>query len=244
MEKDIEIINDEKECIKMNTVLHKDSALQRLDNSFLKHIEKEEYKKSDLLAYWVKDFSNYHDNEDSFDSSKLKIFKRGDIIKVNLGFNIGNELGGLHYCVVINKKDNKKSGTLNVIPLSSFKEGKKYNMNTCLDLGDELYTCISNKQRKMIEKTTKEIREILNLDPRLATKSDLEKLKGLAQQLEYLSKVNIEIDKMKHGTIALVHQITTISKQRIYKTDMLKHIKLSNSSLDKIDERIKEMYIK
>ena len=27
-----------------------------------------------------------------------------DIIKVNLGFNIGSELGGLHYCVVIETK--------------------------------------------------------------------------------------------------------------------------------------------
>ena len=51
----------------------------------------------------------------------MKTFKRGDIIKVNLGYNIGNELGGLHYCVVINKFDNPFNGTLNVIPLTSKK---------------------------------------------------------------------------------------------------------------------------
>lgn len=45
------------------TIAHKDSALQRLDESFNKHIELLEFKKSNLLAYWVKDFSEYHDNE-------------------------------------------------------------------------------------------------------------------------------------------------------------------------------------
>ena len=34
----------------------------------------------------------YHDEERKFDIAK----SRGDVIKVNLGFNIGNELVGLH----------------------------------------------------------------------------------------------------------------------------------------------------
>ena len=102
-------------------IAHKNSAIKRLDTSFNKHIELQEFKKSDLLAYWIEDFSNYHDEEKTFNPDSLKVFKRGDIIKVNLGFNIGNELGGLHYCVVINKNDSPYFGTLNVIPLSSIK---------------------------------------------------------------------------------------------------------------------------
>ena len=38
---------------KNNTIIHKDKSLNRLDLSFLKHIEIGEYKKSDLLAYWI-----------------------------------------------------------------------------------------------------------------------------------------------------------------------------------------------
>lgn len=52
-----------------------------------------------------------------------------NLIKVNLGFNIGSELGGLHYCVVLNKKDNQKNGVLNIVPLTSKKENKKYPMS-------------------------------------------------------------------------------------------------------------------
>ena len=54
------------------------------------------------------------------------MYSRGDVIKVNLGFNIGNELGGLHYCIVLNKYDNTRNGALNVIPLTSRKDNKKY----------------------------------------------------------------------------------------------------------------------
>lgn len=85
------------EELKNKTIIHKDKSLKRLDISFLKHIELEEYKKSNLLAYWINDFAVYHDEERNFDYSKSGIFSRGDIIKVNLGFNIGSELGGLHY---------------------------------------------------------------------------------------------------------------------------------------------------
>ena len=115
---------------KSKAITHKDSALKRLDISFNKHIEASEYKQSNLLSYWIKDFANYHDDEKTFSPNSLKIFKRGDIVKVNLGFNIGNELGGLHYCVVINKNDNVYSNTINIIPLSSVKEDKIYNPTT------------------------------------------------------------------------------------------------------------------
>lgn len=51
---------------------------------------------------------------------------------------------------------------------------------------------------------------------------------------------------MNNGSIALVSQITTISKLRIYtpKTnyDALANIKLSNKSLDEIDKKLKELY--
>ena len=54
--------NDEIE-LKNNAIIHKDNSLNRLDLSFLKHIELNEYKKSDLLAYWINDFAEYHDEE-------------------------------------------------------------------------------------------------------------------------------------------------------------------------------------
>ena len=99
-------MNENKVEIKNNAIIHKDNSLNRLDLSFLKHIELSEYKKSDLLAYWINDFAEYHDEERTFNIAKSGMYSRGDVIKVNLGFNIGNELGGLHYCIVLNKYDN------------------------------------------------------------------------------------------------------------------------------------------
>ena len=57
-----------------------------------------------------------------------------------------------------------------------------------------------------------------------------------------------EISQMKNGSIALINQITTISKQRIYNpksdVDVLADIKLSNNSLNLIDAKIKKLFMK
>lgn len=230
---------------KSEAVAHKDSALKRLDVSFNKHIELQEYKKSNILAYWIKDFSNYHDNESTFDTTKLKTFKRGDIIKVNLGFNVGNELGGLHYCVVINKNDNPYSGTLNVIPLSSIKEDKVYNDTTCIELGDELFLLLFDKYDKENQKLNEQLTEfnILNSENSNSEKRLID-MGTLLKKVDYLRKIQEEISRMKHGSIAYVHQITTISKQRIFRTPILAGIKLSNESMDLLDEKIKKLFTK
>ena len=83
---------DNIEEIKSKSIHHKDLSLEKLNQSFTKHIESEEYKKSDLLAYWINDFATYHDNEKTFNPYKLKRYKRGDIIKANLGFNVGRRI--------------------------------------------------------------------------------------------------------------------------------------------------------
>lgn len=228
-------IGDEKS----EAISHKDASLKRLDTSFLKHITLQEYKKTHLLAYWLNDFAQYHDEESTFSPSSLKVFKKGDIIKVNLGFNIGNELGGLHYCIVLNKKDNKKSGTLNIIPLSSAKKTKSFNENTCIDLGDELYFLLKDKFDKEYSDTKNALNEALQL-----TDIPIETIQKLSQRIEYLQKIYNEITKMKHGSYALVHQITTISKQRIFKTPILSGIRVSNDTLDLLDDKIKKLFLK
>ena len=46
-------MNEDEIEIKNNTIIHKDKSLNRLVLSFFKHIELSEYKKSELLAYWI-----------------------------------------------------------------------------------------------------------------------------------------------------------------------------------------------
>lgn len=226
---------EEKEEIEKNSaIIHKDNSLNRLDSSFIKHINSKEYKTSHLLAYWFYDFANYHDEEKKFDTTKMITFKRGSIIKANLGFNVGHELGGLHYCIVLDKFDNPKNGTLNVIPLTS-KKNKKYPKST-IDLGNEMYDILNSLYSKEIEKLSNKYRDIWSLPS--------EKVKQFTSDFEYVKKIKDEISKMKIGSIALINQITTISKQRIFDDDVLRKVRLSNKSLDLIDANIIKFFTK
>ena len=85
-------------------------------------------KKANLISYWLKDYIRYIANEETFSSEKLKKYNRGDVIKVNLGFNIGNEEGGLHYCVILDIINAKKYSTLTVVPLTSQKHIKLFQI--------------------------------------------------------------------------------------------------------------------
>lgn len=230
---------------KSQAIAHKDSALKRLDVSFNKHIQLGEYKKSNILSYWIENFSKYHDEEKNFNFNSIKTYKRGDIIKADLGFNIGKELGGLHYCIVISKKDNHSFGTINVIPLTSIKDGKEYNTYSTVNLGDELYLLLSEKLNKNIEEAMEKLKQ---MDVNNLENVNLEDVKQLTIDIENLRKLEEQISKMKNGSIALLHQITTISKQRIYNpknnNDILAKIRLSENSLNDIDEKLKELFTK
>ena len=214
----------------------KDSAMHRLNVSFLKHIHFKEYKISNNLAYWIKLFSKYHDEERCFDFSKIKTYSRGDVVKVNLGFNIGNEMGGLHYCIVLSKNDNHSFGTLNVVPLTSVKDGKVYPKYS-VGLGNELYQLLNQKYTSLLTRLECKIKNdsFTNIDLFL-------------EELCYLEKIKNEIEIMKSESVALINQITTISKQRIYDPinnfGALSKIRLSSASLDKIDVEIKRMLTK
>ena len=67
------------------------------------------------------------------------------------------------------------------------------------------------------------------------------------KESKQLEKIKAEIDQMKTGSIALVDQITTVSKIRIYDPrnayGVLSGIRLSPESLDRINSKIKELFV-
>ena len=141
-----QVINNKNEAInKLNEYL--DNCIVQ-DDKYL--------KKANLLSYWLKDYINYIQQEETFNSSHLKEYSRGDIIKANLGFNVGNEEGGLHYCVVLDKKNSKSYSTLTVIPLSSIKVTTKPN-KTSVFLGDDIYQCLLCKHESMLTDAQKQV---------------------------------------------------------------------------------------
>lgn len=143
---------------KAKIINNKNLALNKindyLDNCIIK--DDKHAKKANLLSYWLQDFFNYIEQEETFNSSFLKEYSRGDIIKANLGFNVGNEEGGLHYCVVLDKKNAKSYSTLTVVPLSSVKTSTKPNKTSVL-LGEEIYTNLFDKCQILIKQEENEI---------------------------------------------------------------------------------------
>ena len=219
-------------------------------------------KKVNIISYWLKDYINYIKEENDFKPINLKTYERGDIIKVNLGFNIGSELGGLHYCVVIDKKNNRNSPVVTVIPLSSQKTDK-VNKNSVV-LGNDIYEKMLDKSNELIAKSQSEIednkKQLITATKELSeTNADSDEIylkttelnnniSEAYKKLELAQKINKEVQKMKYGSIAIVNQVRVVSKQRIYdpKTnfDVLAGIKLSNENLDLIDEMMKKLFVK
>jgi mRNA interferase MazF len=71
------------------------------------------------VSQWLSSWIFYISTEKEFDSTKLMTYKRGDIVHVNFGFNVHNELGGTHYAVVVENDNPSSNGTVTVVPLKS-----------------------------------------------------------------------------------------------------------------------------
>lgn len=80
------------------------------------------------------------------------LLKRGNVVWIDFGFNIGNEFGGMHPAVILKNFDNE----LFVVPISS-KKPKEY-LKIEQDLKDEVITEEECKKRK------EKINSILQID--------------------------------------------------------------------------------
>jgi len=251
---------------------HKDKSIEIL-NHFLSALVKRDKKKADLLSYWLHTYVNYLKFEEVFQPSRNKKYERGDIVRVNLGFNIGSEHGGLHYAMVLDNNNEKNSPVITIIPLSS-SDGTNVH-RTEVYLGDDIYLKLNNKISGMLLAYKTELKEIETIhDMVSSTLSTLEKNMDSFSTDEFLKQSNMaasslevleakqksinqkkadlqvalkEVSKMKRGSIALVGQITTISKIRIEDPrnthGVLNGIKLSPTNLDNINKKIKSLFL-
>lgn len=243
---------------KDEVIKHKKQAIHQLNKTFEAYINNPDdkyLKRADLLSYWIEEYSDYLLKEKQFDYNRVLKLKRGQIISVNFGYNIGSEHGGLHYAMVLDNDNKQSSPVITVVPLSSHN-GKDVN-NRDVFLGSELhdkllakYTDAKNEYDKDKAINDKMIESLQTADP----ESVKDILILCLKEQENLEKINMrlekqfkEINKMKLGSVALIEQITTVSKMRIYKPkyshDLLHGVKFSNGALDKINTKIKELYL-
>lgn len=97
-----------------------DNALQELKKAVLTLSGKQQ----NIISEWLFVWARYLNFEKSFKPDRLKYYKRGDIVHLHLGYNVGNEQGGAHYAVVMDNNNNRASGCVVVVPISSLESGK------------------------------------------------------------------------------------------------------------------------
>lgn len=148
-------------------------------------------------------------------------YKRGMVIKVDFSPQVGSEIRGHHFAIILTKHDRNNNELLTVIPLTS-KEHKCH-----VDLGEEIKKSIYDKIEESIQ---------LVLDCKNSTDDDF---RACDKVINYYSSLN-------NQTFAKIHQITTISKKRILKPlnryDPIRRINVSNQIMDIIDRKIVELF--
>ena len=273
---------------KESVISNKKAAIQKLNKLLERYINDpsgSHLKKANLISYWLKDYVRYLDFEEKFNPKRNIAYKRGNIVKVNFGFNLGAEYGGLHYGIVLDNKNDHSSSVVTVIPLTSAKENQKVHKNS-VSIGNEIYRLLKIKYDTILKQLKAEEEEIyitkeailalleisrtkldeskrldygdarwkklLEVKAHMNHTDDLEatwreKEKHNQEAQQYLEKIGEEIKGMKKGSIALVNQITTVSKMRIVdpKTSqgVLSGLSLSAENMDKINEKIKELFV-
>lgn len=89
-----------------------------------------------IISDWLTKWSMYLHKEKTFSPQQLKAYKQGEVLLVDFGFNIGSELGGRHYAVVLEKDNSPKAGNILVAPISSYDPQKKQHPHPAnVDLG-------------------------------------------------------------------------------------------------------------
>lgn len=272
-----DVIQNKKEAIK---------SLNKLLEFYINDPSAKHLKKANLISYWLKDYVQLINFEEKFEPTKNIAYKRGNIVKLNFGFNVGSEYGGLHYAIVVDNRNSHNSPVLTVIPLTSVKNNKAVHNNSVF-LGNEIYRSLKLKydtiykslknekediittlkafsdlihiHQKMLSETPKYDKNsdeyVQHLDATQKSLTDALQLQAVwrekhahnTEEQEYLDKIGAEISQMKEGSVALVNQITTISKMRIYDPrnlrGVLAGISLSTESMEKINQKVKELYI-
>lgn len=183
-------------------------------------------KNSKLLLTETNDFEN--NVEQSY-----KTYKRGTIVKVDFGVNLGSEMSQVHFAIVLNNYDNPKNNILTVVPLTS--KPSKFN----LDLENLVIDKLIDKIKKELLKIG--IKEEMDFKDRKLTLDEEIKIRKLYTLLSYY-KSN------QKNTYACCSLVTTISKTRIFKPineyDFVGRTRCSNKVMDKIDKELIEKFTK
>lgn len=212
------MITTKKKVKSTNDKINEKIRLDKAYNNYHEIINKNLSFKFSYLDEWLYKKSKLLLNEsvelESDKKVKYRVYKRGTIIRVDFGVNLGSEMSQVHFAIVLNQFDNPNNNVLTVIPLTSKKN--QYNLNL---------------KNLVIEKMIKKINRVLTT----TNYNDEGKIKKLSTLLTYY-KSNVK------STYACCSLITTISKTKIFlpinEYDIIGRERCSSEVMDKIDNEI------
>ncbi|EHJ08088.1 type II toxin-antitoxin system PemK/MazF family toxin [Staphylococcus simiae] len=115
-------------------------------------------RKIKYLPEWIDFYASHLLEENSYSTNRrYSVYKKGTIVYVNLGSNIGKEFSGNHFCIVLDNKDNPNKETITVIPLSS-KQSKHY-----IQLESSILDITIIKLNKEVDQLYKEADNLKNM---------------------------------------------------------------------------------
>lgn len=131
----------------MNMEIKEKTQIEKINesNRNYKSAYNTNFSKFKWLGNWLEKESIIFKNEAQKKKNNKPNFKRGEIIKVDFGINIGSELSNTHFAIVLNSDDNNNVDNITVLPLTSkngykrlflgdllksFKNDKRYDKNS------------------------------------------------------------------------------------------------------------------
>lgn len=187
------------------------------------------------------------------ESKKFKYYRRGQIIQVKFEPQTGYEIKGIHYAIVITKRDQPYIGTLTVVPLTSKSGNHLMPIGSCISdsvflellreknyyydllLKAKIQTERIQKAGSVLEATTQDELNQIERD-----------LKAYLDNIRYFDDLENKYKNIKKSSYANIYQITTIDKSKIVNPmnhlDPIKRIKAPDSVMDKIDKGIIEAF--
>lgn len=213
---------------------------QVLDELECNIVENLSTKQQKILTYWLNDWNeNFLSKEQEFNPKQLIKYKKGNIVKVHLGYNISSEQGGLHYGLVMDNNNNKNSNVITIIPIRSledYENEETINERFEVYLGKALLTDKIDYTKKELQKIDRDLE---------CTDTASFQFSNLKKRKDFLLK---ELKKLNKGSIAIVSQIRTISKMRIYEPinsyQSLSKFVLDDYNMKKVEDLFLNLYIK
>ncbi|MCL0312844.1 type II toxin-antitoxin system PemK/MazF family toxin [Apilactobacillus sp. TMW 2.2459] len=171
-------------------------------------------KKYRHLPDWVLGKSKYLLNDKKSYSSHRKVFKRGSLVFVDFGVNVGTELSGSHFAIILNKDDHRKNDKLTVLPLTSHS-----HFNT-IPMED---TILERAQKDIIKNNIRAI------------------LLSLSNNILLFNKVSNQISKVNDSMLDLKQKVSYFSNETNI-SNLVKNIYDEYEKNIKVAEQLKKSF--